>query len=90
MNLLFADLRIKSLLGALSALVKDSTQFKQHEKWLLKVDCKLTIIQTTTILKICISWCGDSQSWRGSIPEMAGKSVVDIKHESAARVFYIW
>jgi hypothetical protein len=58
--------------GVLSALVKDSRLFKQREKRLLKVvTVNLPgIIQTTTILKSCISWCGDSQTrGRGGTPK---------------------
>jgi hypothetical protein len=31
-------------------------------------NCKFTIIQTTTILKRCISWWGDSQTWERQYP----------------------
>jgi hypothetical protein len=31
-------------------------------------NCKFTIIQTTTILKSCTSWCGDSQTWERQYP----------------------
>jgi hypothetical protein len=53
--------------GALSALVKDSRQFKQREKRLLKVVIvNLPLYkQLYTILKSCISWCGDSQTCMG-------------------------
>jgi hypothetical protein len=57
-----------TILGVLSALVKDSRQFKQRYN---SCNCKFTIIQTTTILKSCISWCGDSETCESQYPKMA-------------------
>ena len=68
--------KIRHFTSALSALVKDSRQFKQREKELLKVvTVNLPLYkQLYTILKSCISWCGDSQTCMGeAVPRNGGK-----------------
>jgi hypothetical protein len=54
--------------------VKDSRQFKQREKRLLKVETvNLPLSETTIILKSCISCCGDSQTWERQYPKNGEK-----------------
>ena len=73
-NYPFSRIPKSAIFRVLSALVKDSRQFKQHEKRLSK--CVTVIYHYTNnynILKSCISWCADSQTWEKQYPQNGGK-----------------
>ena len=67
--------KIYIIFRVLSAFVKDSRQYKQHQKRLFKVvTVNLPFYkQLYNVLKSCNSWCGDSQTWA---PKIAEKSAV--------------